>query len=98
MITEIRQQQAAPASIGGIGNGNEAMHGDSKSCLTDAVDSIKCALLKAQALITMAHGEAGGEFRNMNGDYQDRFLWAISDLIDEATHTVQEIEILGSAT
>ncbi len=60
-----------------------------------AIDSTQCALLKVQALIAMTHGEAGEEFRNMNDAYQDRFLWAISDLIDEATNLVKEMAAQG---
>ena len=61
-------------------------------CLIDAIDNTQCALLKAQALIAMTFGEQGEAFRNLNDDYQDRFLWAISDLIDDAKSKVSEIQ------
>ncbi|MDH0364667.1 hypothetical protein [Comamonas aquatica] len=63
--------------------------------LIDAIDNTQCALLKAQALIAMTFGESGEAFRNMNDDYQDRFLWAISDLVTEATNVVTEVAALG---
>ncbi len=66
-----------------------------KPCLIDAIDNTQCALLKAQALIAMTFGESGAAFRNMNDDYQDRFLWAISDLVTEATNVVTELTALG---
>ena len=62
--------------------------------LIDAIDNTQCALLKAQALIAMTFGESGEAFRNMNDDYQDRFLWAISDLVTEATKAVTEMAAL----
>lgn len=61
----------------------------------DLIDGAQCALLKAQALIAMTFGESGEEFRNMNDDYQERFLWAISDLVTEATNAVTEVAALG---
>ncbi len=66
-----------------------------KPCLIDAIDNTQCALLKAQALIAMTFGESGEAFRNMSDDYQDRFLWAISDLVTEATNVVTEVAALG---
>lgn len=63
--------------------------------LVDAIDNIKCQLLKAQALIAMTFGESGEAFRNMSDDYQDHFLWAISDLVTEATNVVTELTALG---
>lgn len=59
-------------------------------CLIDAIDNTQCALLKAQALIAMTFGEPGEAFRTMDDDYQDRFLWAISDLVTEAKNRVAE--------
>lgn len=61
-----------------------------KPCLIDAIDSTQQALLKAQALIAMTFGEPGEAFRTMDDDYQDRFLWAISDLVTEAKNRVAE--------
>ena len=61
----------------------------------DLIDGAQGALLKAQALIAMTFGEAGETFRFMDDDYQDRVLWAISDLITEATNGVTEIAALG---
>lgn len=61
----------------------------------DLIDGAQAALLKAQALIAMTFGESGESFRTMNDDYQDRFLWAISDLITEATNGVTEVTALG---
>lgn len=64
-------------------------------CFIDAIDESQCSLLKAQALIAMTFGESGEAFRNMSDDYQDRFLWAISDLVTEATNVVAEVAVLG---
>lgn len=69
-----------------------------KLCLVDAIDAIdstQAALLKAQALIAMTFGESGEAFRTMNDDYQERFLWAISDLVNEATRRVTAIAERG---
>lgn len=65
--------------------------------LIDAIDTTQCALLKAQALIAMTFGAGGESFRNMNGDYQDCFLWAISDLVTEATNVMTEVAARGVA-
>lgn len=78
-----KQNNAAQVAVG------------AKPCLIDAIDNTQCALLKAQALIAMTFGESGEAFRNMNDDYQDRFLWAISDLVTEATNVVTELTALG---
>lgn len=61
----------------------------------DAIDSAQAALLKAQALIAMTFGESGEAFRTMNDDYQERFLWAINDLVNEATSRVTAIAERG---
>ncbi len=61
----------------------------------DAIDSAQAALLKAQALIAMTFGESGKAFRTMNDDYQERFLWAINDLVNEATSRVTAIAERG---
>lgn len=66
-----------------------------KLCLIDAIDSTQAALLKAQALIAMTFGEPGEAFRMMGDDYQDRFLWAISDLVNEAASGVTAIAERG---
>lgn len=63
--------------------------------LIDAIDNIQCPLLKAQTLIAMTFGEPGEAFRTMGDDYQDRVLWAISDLVTEATNAVTEVAALG---
>ncbi|WP_284337665.1 hypothetical protein [Comamonas sp. NoAH] len=63
-------------------------------CLIDAIDNAQCALLKAQALIAMTFGELGEAFRTIDEDCQDRVLWAISDLVTEATNKVTEIAAL----
>lgn len=64
-------------------------------CQIDLIGDAQAALLKAQALIAMTFGEPSESFRFMNIDYQDRFLWAISDLITEAKNGVTEIASQG---
>lgn len=52
--------------------------------LIDAVDATHSALIKVRALLCMTYGNSGEAFRSMCGEYQDSFLWAISDLVDNA--------------
>ena len=56
----------------------------------DCLDGLNETLSKAQALSYMTWGESGEKFRGMCDEMQDVYMWALSDLIKEASkHLVQ---------
>ena len=63
-------------------------------------DTIDQALLKVCSLICHTYGESGNPFRNMCGDYQDAYLWTVSELIHDAKKAwdaMVELERKGGA-
>ena len=58
---------------------NQPTHG----LTLDDADAIDIAAKKLQAMLAHTYGESGEAFRNLNGRFQDTYLWACSDLADE---------------
>lgn len=63
------------------------------SCI-DSMDRLNVLLLKAQALVQNAHGQSGETFRLLTDEFQDNYLWAVSDMLGDALkevgHMVEE--------
>jgi len=55
-----------------------------------ARDALYESLKKAQAMAKVTYGESGDGFRTMSTDLQDRFMWALSDLLDDACEALDE--------
>lgn len=55
-----------------------SIHNDHLDCLTEAI-------AKARAMAHLTWGEQGVAFREMRGDIQGTYLWALADLIEEAS-------------
>ena len=50
----------------------------------DRLASLSEAIAKAQAMLYMAHGESGENFRSFSGEVQDTYLLTVSDLVESA--------------
>ncbi|WP_423459402.1 hypothetical protein [Ottowia sp. VDI28] len=57
-----------------------------------AFNDLYAAIAKAKAISYMTYGDAGEAFRNMSDDAQDEYLWALSDLIAEASKALKRLE------
>jgi len=64
----------------------------SKVSVVDLRDRIGGYLSKARALSMMTWADQGEAFRNLSGDIQDEFMWALSGMIDEVKSAWDELE------
>lgn len=54
------------------------------ACQLGAADRLDEAIAKAKAMVCMTYGTAGDSFREMAGNIQDDYLWAVHDRLHEA--------------
>lgn len=58
----------------------------------DLQDRVSGYLSKAHALSMMTWADQGEAFRNLSGDIQDEFMWALSGMLDEIRGAWDELE------
>lgn len=61
------------------------------SCI-DQLDALNESIAKARAMIHMTFGESGDNFRGFNREFQDNYLWALSDHIETASKHLAQLQ------
>lgn len=57
---------------------------DASAFQLGAADRLHESIAKAKAMVSMTYGTAGDSFREMAGNIQDDFMWAVHDRLHEA--------------